>query len=161
VGGDRAGDAGQRDGEGEPAARDGGDHAAHRGGDHPAALGHRHTHHHHQHEEPEDDAESALTAGERPGNMKALVLPHERLLRYRPGPATRGRADLEVTAAALLARSAYRHGRDLPARRRSIAVTTIDFQGSTPEVSESAWVAPNATLIGRVSLAGSASVFYS
>src|SRR5699024_7068444 len=33
VGGDRAGDAGQRDGEGEPAARDGGDHAAHRGGD--------------------------------------------------------------------------------------------------------------------------------
>ena len=40
-------------------------------------------------------------------------------------------------------------------------MTTIDFQGSTPEVSESAWVAPNATLIGRVSLAGSASVFYS
>ena len=40
-------------------------------------------------------------------------------------------------------------------------MTTIDFQGSTPQVSETAWVAPNATLIGQVALAGSASVFYS
>ncbi|MGP9539370.1 gamma carbonic anhydrase family protein [Brachybacterium sp. AOP43-C2-M15] len=39
-------------------------------------------------------------------------------------------------------------------------MTTIEFDGSTPEVADSAWAAPNATLIGTVSLAAEASVFY-
>lgn len=40
-------------------------------------------------------------------------------------------------------------------------MTTIDFEGTTPRVPRSAWVAPNATLIGKVTLADGASVFYS
>ena len=36
----------------------------------------------------------------------------------------------------------------------------IPFRGSTPRISESAFVAPTATLIGEVSLGDSASVFY-
>jgi carbonic anhydrase/acetyltransferase-like protein (isoleucine patch superfamily) len=36
----------------------------------------------------------------------------------------------------------------------------VPFGGSTPHVPESAWVAPNATLAGRVSLGERASVFY-
>ncbi len=36
----------------------------------------------------------------------------------------------------------------------------LPFDGSTPVVDDTAWVAPNATLIGRVTLAGNASVFY-
>lgn len=39
-------------------------------------------------------------------------------------------------------------------------MTIIDFEGATPEVPETAWVAPNATLIGKVSLAAEASVFF-
>ena len=39
-------------------------------------------------------------------------------------------------------------------------MTTIDFEGRTPQVSESAWVAPNATLIGKVTLSERSSVFY-
>jgi len=34
------------------------------------------------------------------------------------------------------------------------------FAGHTPEVDASAWVAPNATLVGRVSLGSESSVFY-
>lgn len=34
------------------------------------------------------------------------------------------------------------------------------FNGATPEIHETAWVAPNATLIGRVSLGAESSVFY-
>ena len=40
-------------------------------------------------------------------------------------------------------------------------MTTIDFEGVTPQVPESAWAAPNATLLGKVTLGESASVFYS
>lgn len=40
-------------------------------------------------------------------------------------------------------------------------MTTIDFEGSSPQVPETAWVAPNATLIGKVTLSESSSVFYS
>ncbi|CAN5295675.1 gamma carbonic anhydrase family protein [soil metagenome] len=36
----------------------------------------------------------------------------------------------------------------------------LDFDGSTPSVPDSAWVAPNATLIGRVTLGENSSVFY-
>ncbi|QNE47396.1 gamma carbonic anhydrase family protein [Glaciihabitans sp. INWT7] len=36
----------------------------------------------------------------------------------------------------------------------------LPFDGHTPEVDASAWVAPNATLIGRVTLAADSSVFY-
>ena len=36
----------------------------------------------------------------------------------------------------------------------------LPFAGRTPEIAESAWVAPNATLIGQVRLADDASVFY-
>lgn len=39
-------------------------------------------------------------------------------------------------------------------------MTSIDFEGSTPNVPATAWVAPNATLIGKVSLGERASVFY-
>jgi len=39
-------------------------------------------------------------------------------------------------------------------------MTILSFDGSTPTVSESAWVAPNATVIGRVRLGESSSVFY-
>lgn len=39
-------------------------------------------------------------------------------------------------------------------------MTTIDFEGHTPQVSETAWVAPNATLIGKVTLSERSSVFY-
>ena len=39
-------------------------------------------------------------------------------------------------------------------------MTTIDFEGATPQVPGTAWVAPNATLIGQVSLGERASVFY-
>lgn len=39
-------------------------------------------------------------------------------------------------------------------------MTTIDFDGTSPQVPETAWVAPNATLIGDVSLADRSSVFY-
>jgi len=39
-------------------------------------------------------------------------------------------------------------------------MTLIDFEGIAPQVAETAFVAPNATLIGQVSLAESASVFY-
>ena len=37
-------------------------------------------------------------------------------------------------------------------------IITID--GATPKVAESAWIAPNATLVGRVTLAETSSVFY-
>jgi carbonic anhydrase/acetyltransferase-like protein (isoleucine patch superfamily) len=36
----------------------------------------------------------------------------------------------------------------------------LPFDGSTPVIAGSAWVAPNATLVGRVSLGENASVFY-
>jgi carbonic anhydrase/acetyltransferase-like protein (isoleucine patch superfamily) len=36
----------------------------------------------------------------------------------------------------------------------------VPFDGVTPQVSESAWVAPNATLVGHVTLGPKASVFY-
>ena len=36
----------------------------------------------------------------------------------------------------------------------------VSLAGSTPSVPESAWVAPNATLVGAVSLGAGASVFY-
>lgn len=36
----------------------------------------------------------------------------------------------------------------------------LDFDGSTPTVAGTAWVAPNATLVGSVSLGERASVFY-
>ncbi|MCU1545186.1 MAG: gamma carbonic anhydrase family protein [Homoserinimonas sp.] len=36
----------------------------------------------------------------------------------------------------------------------------VTIAGFTPQVSETAWVAPNATLIGQVSLAESSSIFY-
>jgi carbonic anhydrase/acetyltransferase-like protein (isoleucine patch superfamily) len=36
----------------------------------------------------------------------------------------------------------------------------LPFDGHTPTIAGSAWVAPNATLIGRVSIAETASVFY-
>ena len=36
----------------------------------------------------------------------------------------------------------------------------IEFEGKKPNVSQSAWVAPNATLIGNVTLAAESSVFY-
>ncbi|APX33102.1 gamma carbonic anhydrase family protein [Brachybacterium sp. P6-10-X1] len=39
-------------------------------------------------------------------------------------------------------------------------MTTIDFGGETPQVPESAWVAPTATLIGKVTLSRDSSVFY-
>ena len=39
-------------------------------------------------------------------------------------------------------------------------MTTIDFGGHTPQVPETAWVAPNATLIGKVTLSERSSVFY-
>jgi len=38
--------------------------------------------------------------------------------------------------------------------------TILRFNGATPSVPESAWVAPNGTLIGSVSLGEEASVFY-
>ncbi|MDN5600137.1 MAG: gamma carbonic anhydrase family protein [Brachybacterium sp.] len=40
-------------------------------------------------------------------------------------------------------------------------MTTIDFEGARPQVPETAWVAPNATLVGQVTLCESSSVFYS
>lgn len=40
-------------------------------------------------------------------------------------------------------------------------MTTIDFEGARPQVPETAWVAPNATLVGQVTLSESSSVFYS
>ena len=40
-------------------------------------------------------------------------------------------------------------------------MTTIDFEGFSPQVSANAWAAPNATLIGKVTLAEDSSVFYS
>jgi len=39
-------------------------------------------------------------------------------------------------------------------------MTLLPFAGSSPVVPESAWAAPNATLVGRVTLGESASVFY-
>jgi carbonic anhydrase/acetyltransferase-like protein (isoleucine patch superfamily) len=36
----------------------------------------------------------------------------------------------------------------------------LAFDGTTPTIDGSAWVAPNATLIGRVTIAENASVFY-
>ena len=39
-------------------------------------------------------------------------------------------------------------------------MTTIDFEGAAPQIPGSAWVAPNATLIGKVTLGENASVFY-
>lgn len=36
----------------------------------------------------------------------------------------------------------------------------VPFEGNTPIVTDSAWVAPNATLIGQVSLGAESSVFY-
>lgn len=39
-------------------------------------------------------------------------------------------------------------------------MTTIDFEGAAPQVPGTAWVAPNATLIGKVILGENASVFY-
>ena len=36
----------------------------------------------------------------------------------------------------------------------------VPIDGATPHVPDSAWVAPNATLVGRVTLAEDASVFY-
>ena len=38
--------------------------------------------------------------------------------------------------------------------------TILSFGGATPDVAASAWVAPNATIIGRVTLGERASVFY-
>jgi len=38
--------------------------------------------------------------------------------------------------------------------------TILSFNGTTPSVPESAWVAPNGTLIGSVTLGEEASVFY-
>lgn len=38
--------------------------------------------------------------------------------------------------------------------------TILSFNGSAPDVPDSAWTAPNATLIGRVTLGEEASVFY-
>ncbi|ATG50861.1 gamma carbonic anhydrase family protein [Brachybacterium vulturis] len=40
-------------------------------------------------------------------------------------------------------------------------MTIIEFEGAAPQVPETAWVAPNATLIGTVTLSESSSVFYS
>ncbi|MDN6399326.1 MAG: gamma carbonic anhydrase family protein [Brachybacterium sp.] len=40
-------------------------------------------------------------------------------------------------------------------------MTTIDFEGVTPQVPETAWVAPSATLVGAVTLSEDSSVFYS
>lgn len=40
-------------------------------------------------------------------------------------------------------------------------MTTIDFEGVTPQVPETAWVAPTATLVGAVALSEDSSVFYS
>ncbi|MDN6330249.1 MAG: gamma carbonic anhydrase family protein, partial [Brachybacterium sp.] len=40
-------------------------------------------------------------------------------------------------------------------------MTTIDFEGVTPQVPETAWVAPTATLVGAVTLSEDSSVFYS
>jgi carbonic anhydrase/acetyltransferase-like protein (isoleucine patch superfamily) len=39
-------------------------------------------------------------------------------------------------------------------------MTIIPFDGQTPDVHDGAWIAPSATLIGRVSIGDSASVFY-
>jgi len=39
-------------------------------------------------------------------------------------------------------------------------MTTIDFDGTSPQLPDTAWVAPNATLIGDVRLADRSSVFY-
>lgn len=39
-------------------------------------------------------------------------------------------------------------------------MTSIDFEGHVPQVHPEAWVAPNATLVGRVVLGEEASVFY-
>lgn len=39
-------------------------------------------------------------------------------------------------------------------------MTTIDFGGDSPRVPETAWVAPNATLVGTVTLSKDSSVFY-
>lgn len=39
-------------------------------------------------------------------------------------------------------------------------MTTIDFEGEAPRLAETAWVAPSATVLGKVSLADGASVFY-
>ena len=39
-------------------------------------------------------------------------------------------------------------------------MTTIDFEGAAPQIPGTAWVAPNATLIGKVTLGENASVFY-
>lgn len=36
----------------------------------------------------------------------------------------------------------------------------LAFDGTTPTIDDSAWVAPNATLVGRVTIAENASVFY-
>lgn len=36
----------------------------------------------------------------------------------------------------------------------------LPYDGATPDIADSAWVAPNATLIGRVTLGEEASVFY-
>jgi len=42
----------------------------------------------------------------------------------------------------------------------TVAPQLIPFGGKTPSVDPDAWIAPNATLIGDVSLAAGASVFY-
>ena len=61
----------------------------------------------------------------------------------------------------IAAPSTYRRPQEEPlSDEGEPAVTTIDFEGSAPEVPETAWVAPNATLIGAVTLAEEASVFY-
>jgi len=39
-------------------------------------------------------------------------------------------------------------------------MTSLPFEGHTPEVHTSAWIAPNATLIGKVRIHGDASVWF-
>lgn len=39
-------------------------------------------------------------------------------------------------------------------------MTTMNFAGNSPQVPDTAWVAPNATVIGKVTLSEDSSVFY-
>lgn len=39
-------------------------------------------------------------------------------------------------------------------------MTTMNFAGNSPQVPDTAWVAPNATVIGKVTLSENSSVFY-
>ncbi len=41
-----------------------------------------------------------------------------------------------------------------------MSAVILPYDGNSPAIADSAWVAPNATLVGRVSLGENASVFY-